>query len=276
MNRRRFVALASAGAAGGLLTACGNNPDAVNLSPTRVSDVAGAPTLAANATPPGSETTAGTTGGGGPELTTIELKTVDLAFEPKDFSIPADTDVTVNMTNDGALNHDFAMDTPKKFVSDVLSAQGKTTFTLNLPAGTYDYYCSQPGHKEAGMVGKITVGGSGGGPAAGGEASPAASPVAGGGPGGEAPTEASISTVDLAFDPKELTVAANTDVKITVTNKGVLQHDFHVDALNITSKMLNGGESDTVTVNAKPGTYEFWCTVTGHKEAGMVGKLIVK
>jgi uncharacterized cupredoxin-like copper-binding protein len=26
----------------------------------------------------------------------------------------------------------------------------------------------------------------------------------------------------------------------------------------------------------KPGTYEFFCTVAGHKEAGMVGTLVVK
>lgn len=100
-------------------------------------------------------------------------------------------------------------------------------------------------------------------------ASPGASPAAGG-------TEVEIHTVDIAFDPKELTIPADTDVKVKVTNKGVLQHDFHVDKLNITSKLLNGGESDTVTINAKAGEYDFWCTVPGHKEAGMVGKLTVK
>ncbi|MGN6483012.1 MAG: cupredoxin domain-containing protein [Thermomicrobiales bacterium] len=98
--------------------------------------------------------------------------------------------------------------------------------------------------------------------------SPAASPAAG--------SEIQIYTEDIKFDPKELTIPANTDVKIKVTNKGVLQHDFHVDKLNITSKLLNGGESDTVTINAAAGTYEFWCTVPGHKEAGMVGTLTVK
>ncbi|MGC4105046.1 MAG: cupredoxin domain-containing protein [Thermomicrobiales bacterium] len=271
LNRRRFVALATAGTAGGLLTACGNNPDATDLTPTRIPDAAGAPTLASNATPPsGNTANAGGGGGGGEQLTTVELKTIDLAFEPKDWSIPADTDVTVNLTNAGVLTHDFAMDAPKAFTSDALTGGAKTSFTLNLPAGTYDYYCSEPGHKEAGMVGKITVGGAA--PAA----SPAASPVAGGGDGGAAPTEASVDTVDLAFEPKTITIAANTDVKITVTNKGQLQHDFHVDALDITSKLLNNGESDAVTVNAKPGTYEFWCTVPGHKEAGMTGTLTVK
>jgi len=105
-------------------------------------------------------------------------------------------------------------------------------------------------------------------PSASPSSSPSASPASG--------TEVQIYTEDIKFDPKELTIPANTDVKIKVTNKGVLQHDFHVDKLNITSKLLNGGESDTVTINAPAGTYEFWCTVPGHKEAGMVGTLTVK
>jgi len=263
LNRRRFIALATAGAAGGILTACGNNPDATNLSPTRIPDVAGAPTLAANATPPSGE--AASTGGGGEQLTTVDLKTIDLAFEPKDWAIPADTDVTVNMTNAGALNHDFAMEQPKPFTSEVISGGGSTTFKLNLPAGTYEYWCSEPGHKEAGMVGTITVGGAAEAPATEEQAAPA----------GNAATEVSVDTVELAFQPKELTIAANTDAKITITNKGVLQHDFHVDQLDITSKMLNPGDTDTVTINAAPGTYQFWCTVPGHKEAGMTGTLTV-
>ena len=38
MNRRRFVALASATAAGGILTACGNDPEATNLTPTKITE----------------------------------------------------------------------------------------------------------------------------------------------------------------------------------------------------------------------------------------------
>jgi len=105
-------------------------------------------------------------------------------------------------------------------------------------------------------------------PSASPSSSPSASPASG--------SEIQIFTEDIKFDPKELTIPANTDVKIKVTNKGVLQHDFHVDKLDVTSKLLNAGESDTVTIKAAAGTYEFWCTVPGHKEAGMVGTLTVK
>lgn len=36
------------------------------------------------------------------------------------------------------------------------------------------------------------------------------------------------------------------------------------------------GKTSSVTFKAdRPGTYEFWCTISGHKELGMVGKLVV-
>ena len=38
-----------------------------------------------------------------------------------------------------------------------------------------------------------------------------------------------------------------------------------------------GGQSATLEFTpSKPGTYEFWCTVSGHKEAGMNGTLVVQ
>ncbi|MGC4106347.1 MAG: PQQ-binding-like beta-propeller repeat protein [Thermomicrobiales bacterium] len=100
-------------------------------------------------------------------------------------------------------------------------------------------------------------------------------------PAGEATPAASgsgfeVHTIDINFDPKELTIPANTDVQVTIVNKGVLQHDFVVSDLKVQSKLLNGGDSDTVTINAAAGEYEYHCSVPGHAEAGMVGKLIVQ
>lgn len=100
-------------------------------------------------------------------------------------------------------------------------------------------------------------------------ASPGASPAAGG-------NTATVYGEDIKFDPKEFTIAANTDVKVTFTNKGVLQHNFSLDDPKVATKTINGGQSDTVTINAKPGTYQYYCSVPGHKEAGMVGTLTVK
>lgn len=36
------------------------------------------------------------------------------------------------------------------------------------------------------------------------------------------------------------------------------------------------GGSKTLTVSLKPGTYTFYCSVPGHRQAGMQGTLVVK
>ena len=89
-------------------------------------------------------------------------------------------------------------------------------------------------------------------------------------------TPIQIHTIDIAFDLKAFSIPAKTDVQVIVTNKGVLQHNFTIDKLKIATKLLNGGESETVTINAATGEYQYYCSVPGHKEAGMVGKLTVK
>lgn len=89
-------------------------------------------------------------------------------------------------------------------------------------------------------------------------------------------TSIELSATDIKFEPKELTIPADTDVSITVTNNGVLQHDFAIESEGIESGLLNSGESADVVVNLPAGTYDFICTVPGHKEAGMVGTLIVE
>jgi uncharacterized cupredoxin-like copper-binding protein/sugar lactone lactonase YvrE len=85
-----------------------------------------------------------------------------------------------------------------------------------------------------------------------------------------------IKSGDLFFDPKEITIAANTDVQITLTNGGALAHDFAIDGTDFKTDLLNPGQSQTITVNLAPGEYTFYCTVPGHRDAGMVGKIIVQ
>ena len=199
-----------------------------------------------------------------PIATEVNLDMVELRFIPDTLEIPANVDVQVNLSNSGNLPHNFSI--KDKDISVDLAAGDKTSFTLNLPAGTYDFFCNVPGHEGAGMVGKLTV-------VEGGGATPVASPT---GQSGEAgATSAEVDMVDLAFQPTEITIAANTDVTINAVNKGALPHTFTIPDVADTGEVASG-ESKTITVNLPPGEYAFDCAVPGHKEAGMVGKLIVK
>jgi len=85
-----------------------------------------------------------------------------------------------------------------------------------------------------------------------------------------------VKTVDIAFEPKELSIPADTDVEITVTNAGVLQHDFIIEDTDFGTELLDGGSEATITVNLAAGEYTYFCSVPGHREAGMEGTLTVE
>jgi glucose/arabinose dehydrogenase/plastocyanin len=91
--------------------------------------------------------------------------------------------------------------------------------------------------------------------------------------GGEAP---SLVMVDIAFEPTQLTIAADTDVEIQLTNNGALPHNFAVPSEGIQSEDFSSGASGSITVNLPAGTYEFICSVPGHAAAGMIGTLTVE
>jgi nitrite reductase (NO-forming) len=101
---------------------------------------------------------------------------------------------------------------------------------------------------------------------------PAASPVAS--PASD-PNTFVIETHDTYFTPKDLTIPADTEVTLKIVNKGLMQHDMVCDPLKITSGRLNAGDEVEVKVKAKKGSYQFYCSVPGHKILGMVGVLKV-
>lgn len=88
--------------------------------------------------------------------TTVQVEFIDIAFNPDELTIPADTDVTLQFTNNGAAVHNFLIEEPEVFSGDL--APGATSeLVVNLPAGEYEFICSIPGHAAAGMVGTLTV-----------------------------------------------------------------------------------------------------------------------
>ncbi|MCC6792754.1 MAG: cupredoxin domain-containing protein [Thermomicrobiales bacterium] len=273
-----------------VLAACGSEDDDVEPTVTRMA-VEGAPTgetpeaggattgAAAESPAASSEPAAG--------AMTIDVEMVDIAFAPTEITVPANTDVTINLVNNGVSTHNFHIDELGVNSGDYAGGQtGTVTFNSGAP-GEYEFFCSVPGHKEAGMVGKLIVTGeTGGGDATAQESTPAseASPPAEttDAAGDTAPPAADVQTtfdvemVDIAFEPTELTVPANTDITINLVNNGVAVHNFHIAELGVESGDYAGGQTGTVTFNSgAPGEYEFFCAVPGHREAGMVGKLIV-
>lgn len=85
-------------------------------------------------------------------------------------------------------------------------------------------------------------------------------------------------TSALKWDKPEYTASAG-DVTFAVSNPSPMVHQFSVEGNGVDFKSpdLNAGAKQNFTVKGlKPGTYQLVCNVPGHKEAGMVSKLIVK
>lgn len=115
----------------------------------------------------------------------------------------------------------------------------------------------------------------GGSPEASPGASPSASPMA-------SPTSGAVVEVDMLdtfrFEPSEFEITKGGTIR--VTNRGFLEHDFQVDeweGKEVPEYLLNGETYDIVVPDdAEEGTeYTFYCSVAGHRPAGMEGKLKV-
>lgn len=86
----------------------------------------------------------------------LTVEAYDLGYRTRVITIPADTDVAITLLNTGAIPHDLVIDEPA-VNSGMLENGDSSTFVVNFPAGSYDYYCSVSGHRQAGMAGTITA-----------------------------------------------------------------------------------------------------------------------
>jgi plastocyanin len=113
-------------------------------------------------------------GGGGDEAATeaepgsegagTAVETIQLAADPaaiaydKTELIAKSGEVTIDLDNPAPIAHDVAIEKDGEEIdrSETL-AEGRTSVSADLEPGTYTFFCSVPGHREAGMEGTLTV-----------------------------------------------------------------------------------------------------------------------
>lgn len=93
-------------------------------------------------------------------------------------------------------------------------------------------------------------------------------------------TEAREITVigsDFKFDPSSIELSAGEKVKIVFKNDGSAPHDLQIEELGLATKVIGSGETTTLEFTAPTtGTYTTYCSVAGHREAGMEGSIVIK
>jgi plastocyanin len=103
----------------------------------------------------------------------------------------------------------------------------------------------------------------------------------GGGPSGTAKADAQ-NKVQIPTDPNgqlayQFKSAEAKAGKVTIEsqNDSSVPHDIALKG-GPEGEIVQGGKTSTITVDLKPGTETFYCSVPGHEQAGMKGTLTVK
>ena len=89
-------------------------------------------------------------------------------------------------------------------------------------------------------------------------------------------TSVPVSETEFKIALPKTTVAAGS-YSFAVKNDGHIPHDFVVQGNSVDERTptIQPGKSATVNVDLKPGTYDVYCSIPGHKQAGMDVKLTV-
>ncbi len=90
-------------------------------------------------------------------------------------------------------------------------------------------------------------------------------------------SEVTLALTEFKFTPDTVNAKVGERVKVTLDNtKGTLKHNIKQADLNIDTAVEAGQKATFEFTATKAGTYDFICDVPGHKEAGMVGKIVVQ
>jgi plastocyanin len=101
----------------------------------------------------------------------------------------------------------------------------------------------------------------------------------------DAVAKAENGTLDIPADPTGLVAyefgsaeAPAGPLTINSPNESSVDHNIAVEGGGVDEigPVVKDGGTSTIEVDLRPGEYEFYCSVEGHREAGMAGKLTVE
>ena len=102
-------------------------------------------------------------------------------------------------------------------------------------------------------------------------------------PGETTPQVATASPASVSFDielgdmyikPATITVPNGANVVLHITNAGVMPHDFKTEG-GAATPLISPGASSDLTVGPMTASNAAWCTIAGHKQAGMSLAIVV-
>jgi uncharacterized cupredoxin-like copper-binding protein len=117
-------------------------------------------------------------------------------------------------------------------------------------------------------------------------------------PGGQKENKSKELTINVhpsnfSYDPKTIILKKGQQVRLTLNNHDSLEHDIEIKRFPVTFKQGDhhtghknyesdfhlhaapNNKSEMIFTPKQSGTFEFYCTIPGHKDNGMAGMIIV-
>jgi uncharacterized cupredoxin-like copper-binding protein len=94
----------------------------------------------------------------GPAISTVTIESGNLFFKPKTVTLTPPGIYELKLANTQTGEHTLVFgDKVPGFRLDVMGPGSTQQAKIDLKAGSYTFWCDLPGHRAAGMEGKITV-----------------------------------------------------------------------------------------------------------------------
>jgi heme/copper-type cytochrome/quinol oxidase subunit 2 len=87
--------------------------------------------------------------------------------------------------------------------------------------------------------------------------------------------EITVTANEFLFGPDQIHLPANQEVTLTLVNDGMVEHDFEIRGLGHHLHAMPGASDSMSVTISEPGSYEVYCTLPGHEEAGMKAEILV-
>lgn len=90
-------------------------------------------------------------------------------------------------------------------------------------------------------------------------------------------TEITVTGNEYSYNPASITVKRGERIKLTFINAGTIVHNLVIDELNVKTKMIEPGKSNTIEFTVEGNsTLVFYCSIGNHKALGMKGELKIE
>ncbi len=81
-----------------------------------------------------------------------------------------------------------------------------------------------------------------------------------------------VELSEFEIHPDIIEVGPGTDLTFRIENVGENQHDLHISD-EIGTERIEPGGSDVLAAGVVEGSYAIWCSIKGHREQGMEGRV---